>query len=291
MSPHALEWKGRLVLLSCQLLSYLPLGLLRSLGWLIGSCLIIFPLRVVATSRTNIARCLPHLDAAAQKKLLRQSLRELCMSILELPSIWAAPYAKLRKCMLHVEGEEILINALQSGSGVLIGAPHLGAWELLNLFLAEHTELTVLYKAPKLAWMEAVLNAARSRTRAKPIRADAQAVRSLLKTLQTGGAVGILPDQQPKAGDGEFAPMFGVHALTMTLFPKLAARAKVRTLFACCLRVPGGFSIVVREANPAATTVAALNDNVQSLAALKLAQYQWSYKRYSMRPEGEENFY
>ena len=35
-------------------------------------------------------------------------------------------------------------------------------------------------------------------------------IRQLFKLLKDGGVVGILPDQQPKAGDGEFAPFFGV---------------------------------------------------------------------------------
>jgi Kdo2-lipid IVA lauroyltransferase/acyltransferase len=286
-----LEWKGRLVLLACKVLSFFPLRILRAIAWVIGSFLPFMPLRIVAVSRMNIVRCQPDLSPRAQAKLLRESLRELCTSVLELPTVWSAPYPRLRKLVRHIEGEELLLAALQSGDGVLIGAPHLGAWELLNLYLAEHTELTILYKAPKLAWMEAVLNRVRSRTRAVPIRADTQAVRSLLKSLQNGGAIGILPDQQPKAGDGEFAPMFGINAFTMTLFPKLAARANVRTLFACCLRESGGYRIVIRAAEPDAASVETLNRNVQALAELALSQYQWSYKRYSMRPEGEAKFY
>jgi Kdo2-lipid IVA lauroyltransferase/acyltransferase len=286
-----LTFKARLVLGAVKLLGLLPLGLLRLLGHTMGSLLIVLPLREVTVSRKNIALCLPELDAQAQRKLLQQSLRELCTSLFELPKIWGAPYPQLHRLIHRIEGEELLLDAIRSDAGVLIAAPHLGAWELLNLYLASHAEIAVLYRAPKTAWMEAVLNRARARTRAVPVRAEPQAVRLLLRTLQNGGMVGILPDQQPKQGEGEFARMFGVDAFTMTLFPKLAARANVRTLFASCLRVRGGFEIVIRNADPEVLSTQALNQNVEQMAKLALAQYQWSYKRYSMRPNGQQNIY
>jgi hypothetical protein len=62
------------------------------------------------------------------------------------------------------------------------------------------------------------------------VRAEASGVRTLLKRLQKGGVVGILPDQQPKAGEGEFAPFFGKQALTMTLLGRLANRSGAQVL-------------------------------------------------------------
>ena len=174
---------------------------------------------------------------------------------------------------------------------MIIAVPHLGAWELLNLYLAEHTELAVLYRAPRHAWVELLLNAARGRTRAVPVRAEPAAVRGLLKRLQNGGVLGILPDQQPKQGEGEFAPMFGIDALTMTLLPKLAVRTGAAVLFASAVRVAGGFQIQLQAAAPEVIDVATLNVNVENLVLPWLAQYQWSYKRYSMRPEGQPRFY
>ncbi len=47
-------------------------------------------------------------------------------------------------------------------------------------------------------------------------------VRKLLKALKSGEAVGMLPDQAPKAGEGVWAPFFGRPAYTMTLAARLA---------------------------------------------------------------------
>jgi len=120
-------------------------------------------------------------------------------------------------------------------------------------------------------------------------------VRKLYKRLVDGGVVGILPDQQPKLGDGEFAPFFGTPALTMVLLSRLAQRTGALVLFAFAERLPrgAGFRLHVLPAPPGIadpdlpTAVAALNRGVEACVRLAPAQYQWHYKRYSIRPPGE----
>jgi Kdo2-lipid IVA lauroyltransferase/acyltransferase len=290
-APIERSKRARLVLYALKVLGLIPLPLLRLLGILLGTLVSLLPLRESKVTRRNLALCLPDHSGAERHKLHRTSLQHVLMSVFELPKIWTRPYPELATYLKEIHGTEFLQAALDAGHGVLIAAPHLGAWELLNLYLAQQTELAILYRAPRQAWVEVVLNSARGRTRAVPIRAEPAAVRGLLKRLQSGGAIGILPDQQPKQGEGEFAPMFGVSALTMTLLPKLAQRTGATVLFASCVRVPGGFRIDIRQADPAVVDVASLNANIETIAKPWLAQYQWSYKRYSMRPEGEVGLY
>lgn len=290
MTPK-LPWQARLTLWLLRFLALLPLSWLRGLGTFLGSILSVLPIRETQITRQNIRLCFPNLDRARAAKLARSSLQHMLMSVCELPKIWSLPYPKLARLIGDVSGAEALMHALALGKGVIIAVPHLGAWELLNLYLAEQTELAVLYRAPRKAWVESVLNAARGRTRALPVRAEPAAVRGLLKRLQSGGVLGILPDQQPKQGEGEFAPMFGVDAFTMTLLPKLAVRTGATVLFANAVRVSGGFRIEVRAAAPDVIDVNTLNANVQSLVQPWLEQYQWSYKRYSMRPHGQARIY
>ncbi len=287
----ALPWQARATILLLRVLGVLPLSVLRALGYALGAVVSILPIRETRVTKQNIGMCMPELDRAQAAALARTSLQHLLISVCELPKIWSLPYPKLARLIVSVKGDETLKTALASGNGVLIAVPHLGAWELLNLYLAEHTELAVLYRAPRKAWVESVLNAARGRTRAVPVRAEPTAVRGLLKRLQNGGVVGILPDQQPKQGEGEFAPMFGIDALTMTLLPKLAVRTGAVVLFASAVRVAGGFHIEIRAAAPAVVDVETLNSNVESAVRPWLAQYQWSYKRYSMRPKGQPRIY
>jgi len=286
-----MPWQARATLLLLRLLGLLPLSWLRGFGILLGTIISILPIRETRVTRQNIRLCCPRLDRVQAATLARKSLQHLLMSVCELPKIWSLPYPKLARLIVGVSGEETLKRALALGKGVIVAVPHLGAWELLNLYLAEHTELAVLYRAPRKAWVESVLNAARGRTRAIPVRAEPSAVRGLLKRLQSGGVLGILPDQQPKQGEGEFAPIFGIDAFTMTLLPKLAVRTCATVLFANAVRIPGGFRIEIRAAAPDVIDVKTLNVNVEKLVQPWLAQYQWSYKRYSMRPDGQARIY
>ncbi len=286
-----MPWQARATLLLLRLFGLLPLSWLRGLGVVLGSLISILPIRETRVTRQNIKLCFPHLDRMQAAKLARSSLQHMLMSVCELPKIWSLPYPKLARLIVDANGVNALEHALALRKGVIIAVPHLGAWELLNFYVAEQTELAVLYRAPRKPWVESVLNAARGRTRAVPVRAEPAAVRGLLKRLQSGGVLGILPDQQPKQGEGEFAPMFGIDAFTMTLLPKLAVRTGATVLFANAVRVTGGFRIEIRAAAPEVIDVKTLNINVENLVQPWLEQYQWSYKRYSMRPEGQPRIY
>jgi KDO2-lipid IV(A) lauroyltransferase len=114
-------------------------------------------------------------------------------------------------------------------------------------------------------------------------------VRTLYKRLASGGTVGILPDQKPRAGDGEFAPFFGRDALTMVLLPRLAARTGATVLFAFAERLAKGegYRIHLLPApsgvveQDLALACAALNRGVEQCVELAFTQYQWHYKRYT----------
>src|SRR3546814_11330623 len=92
------------------------------------------------------------------------------------------------------------------------------------------TPLAILYRPPESAVGEAFLRRVRADEgdRVTQVRAEGPGIRQLFKVPKAGGVVGILPDQQPKAGDGEFAPIFGVPALPLTLLGRLAERRGAR---------------------------------------------------------------
>ena len=134
------------------------------------------------------------------------------------------------------------------------------------------------------------LRLARGGDNVQLVPAETNAMRPLFKALQAGQTIGITPDQQPKFGGGEFAPFFGKPALTLSLIPKLAARSGAPVLFAYCERVAGGFDLRFESA-PAdiangdiVVATAAMNACVEAIARRDLRQYQWTYKRYTLRP-------
>jgi KDO2-lipid IV(A) lauroyltransferase len=254
-------------------------------------------------ARRNLVLAFPAMTPVQRDALHRAVLRTTARQALETLRFWARPRAGNFALIREHEGVALFDAALASGHGVIIAAPHYGNWELLNQWLAGRTPLAILYRAPESAIGEAFLQRVRADDdgRVTQVRAEGAAVRQLFKRLNEGGVVGILPDQQPKAGEGEFAPFFGVQALTMTLLPRLAARSGATVLFAYCERIGAGPGFRLRfEAAPPelsavdpAIGVRALNAAVEGIARRDPAQYQWTYKRYTLRPpgSGEDNPY
>ena len=261
--------------------------------------------REARVARRNLELIRPELDAAAREALLAEILRTTTRQAFETLRLWTRPAARNLRDIVEVHGEALFDAAVQSGRGLLVAAPHMGNWELLNQWLAKKTPLAILYRPPESAIGEAFLRRVRANADGdvEQVRAEASGVRTLLKRLQKNGVVGILPDQQPKAGEGEFAPFFGKQALTMTLLGRLANRSGATVLLCWCQRLPGKgvpkFALHI-EAAPGAIAdadpqraVTALNAGVEAIAQHDFAQYQWTYKRYTLRPaeSGEDNPY
>jgi KDO2-lipid IV(A) lauroyltransferase len=283
----------------------LPWPLLRALADGMARLWVLLGAREARVARRNLELIRPELDAAAREALLADVLRTTARQAFETLRLWTRPAARNLADIVEVHGEALFDAALRSGDGLIVGAPHMGNWELLNQWLASKTPLAILYRPPESAIGEAFLRRVRANAGGdvEQVRAEASGVRILLKRLQKGGVVGILPDQQPRMGDGEFAPFFGKQALTMTLLGRLAHRSRARVLLCWCQRLPGGgaprFALHVESAPDGIAdaeprrAVEALNAGVEAVARRDFAQYQWTYKRYKYRPadSGETNPY
>src|SRR5690606_24181480 len=249
--------------------------------------------------RCNLELAYPELLPGQREQLLQSILRSTARQLLGTLRLWTRPHAENLALIREQHGTELLDTAIAAGKGVIIVAPHHGNWELLNQWLAARTPLAILYAPPESAVGEAFLQRVRASddnaARVTQVRAEGAGVRQLFKRLAAGGVVGILPDQQPKGGDGAFAPFFGIQALTMTLLGRLAGRSGAPVLFAWCERIGSGpdHALWIAPADPGiddpdpvrATT--ALNAGVERIARRDPAQYQWTYKRFKARPPGD----
>ncbi len=236
-----MRWYVRLTWWTLRALGVLPLPALYAIGGALGR-----PLwwrrrareRVHTEVNMRIAR--PDLDDASRDALVRACLVETGHAVTEMAAVWGRGARRALRLVREVQGLEHFEAALRSGRGLIVAAPHLGCWELLNYWLCAHTPIAILYAPPRdLAW-EALLVRARGELAPEQVRADGAGVRSLYKRLASGGVVGILPDQQPKRGEGQFAPFFGLDANTMVLLPRIAHRTGSTVLFAFAERLPRG---------------------------------------------------
>ncbi len=252
-------------------------------------------------ARRNLELAYPDLLPGQREEWRRAILRTTARQALETLRFWTRPHAENLACLHGEHGAALYDAARRAGRGVIVIAPHFGNWELLNQWLASRGPFAFVYAPPESAVGNAFLLRARGGAEVTQVRAEGPAVRQLWKRLKEGGAIAILPDQQPKQGDGEFAPFFGIPALTMTLVSRLAERTGAPVLCAWCERSGPGLEFVLHVepvptqiADPdLAVATAALNAAVERVARRDPAQYQWTYKRYTLRPpgSGEENPY
>jgi len=283
------------------LVGRLPWSWLRTLGDAMAWAWRRSDARESRVARRNLEIAFPDLLPGQREDLHQAILRTTARQALETLRFWTRPPAENLRLLRERHGEALYDAALASGKGVIVAAPHFGNWELLNQWLASRGPIAIVYRPPESPVGDAFLLRVRGADNIRQVRAEGPAVRQLWKVLKDGGAVGILPDQQPKAGDGEFAPFFGTQALTMTLVSRLAERTGATVLFAWCERIGPGpaFALHVEPAPPGiadpdpVAAVTALNQAVERIARRDPAQYQWTYKRYTLRPEGsgEDNPY
>lgn len=246
-------------------------------------------------TRRNLELVYPELPAAERQRLHRDILHTTARQTLETLYLWTHPPANnLQRHLVERHGQALYDAALAAGKGVIVVAPHYGNWELLNQWLASRGPFAFVYAPPANTTGDAFLQRVRSGDNVRQVRAEGPAVRQLFKVLKDGGAVAILPDQQPKNGDGVFVPFFGLQALTMTLVNRLAERTGATVLFAWCERTGPNLQFALHvEPAPAEMAdpdlqVAAgtLNAGIERIARRDPSQYQWTYKRYTLRPPG-----
>lgn len=295
--------KSFITLCFLHLLSWLPLGLARRLGQVLGLWCWYLKTRMQQTTATNLKLCFPSLDDAAREHLGRRSLQSTLQTITEAGAAWLWPVHRTLALIQRVDNLVLLQRAKEAGKGVIVLAPHLGNWEILGLYLngCGLGQSYQLYQAPADPRLDALIYRGRSRAGATMVATDNKGVAELLRALRAGNIAGILPDQVPDAGGGEYAPFFGVPALTMTLLVKLQQKTGAAVVLAFARRVAGqegpGFELVFREpdpgiyANDMPSALAAMNRSIEALISLAPEQYQWEYKRFRRQPEGAPRVY
>jgi KDO2-lipid IV(A) lauroyltransferase len=263
-----------------QLLARLPLRVLHALGCFLGWA-------IYGISPTY-RRHLRENSAAAgysDARLRRAAIREAGKMVLEAPRIWLRPRAESLALLRGIDGIEHYDAARAAGKAIVLLTPHIGCFEICAHAFAERHPITVLYRPSKQEWLQPMIDRGRSQPGVSLASADLAGVRLLLAALKRRETVGILPDQVPGVGEGEWAEFFGRPAYTMTLASKLASRADVTCLLVAGERLPRGAGYVLRirmlpPALPGETGTRHMNRAIESMVRMLPAQYLWGYNRY-----------
>ena len=276
------------------LLGKLPLRWLHRLGAWLGWLVYFASPSYAARLRENLKKSGVCLNPADYRTVLHQAIAEAGKGALELPAVWLRPEQDVLRLIRRCHGWEHVEAALKRGKGIIFLTPHLGCFEITSLNYAAYHPVTVLYRPPKLRWLQPLLEAGRRRGQVTLAPTDMRGVKALLKALRRGEAVGILPDQTPGNGEGVWAEFFGRPAYTMTLAARLARStgATVILIYAERLARGEGFDVwqePLPEGLPDRPEDAArfLNAAIEGLIRKQPAQYLWSYNRYKIPRDTE----
>lgn len=251
-----------------------------ALGWLIYWC----SPKAAITIKNNIQNSGLAKSPEQFKQILNENIAESGKAVLETIGIWRKNEVDILFLVKQVHGWEIVQDALQMGKGIIFLTPHLGCFEITSIYYGSKHPITVLYRPPKLQLLQQFILQGRTRQGVTLAEASAGGVRKLMQALKRNEAIGILPDQIPKAGEGEWADFFGKPAYTMTLASKLAEKTGATVIMAFGERLKNGAGYAIHLQKVASiATPNLLNQAVERQIAHKPAQYLWRYDRYKQR--------
>lgn len=267
-------------------LSVFSLPTIHRLGSLLGNLIYLFMPKYKQRIVENLKQSGLYSDDVQLKKAIKQNILESGKSILETFAIWQKDEKEIRSFVKQVYGWDNIKTALQADKGVMFLTPHLGCFEIISIYICTHHPITVLFRAPKMKWILPLMLKGRIRAGIALAEANSNGVRKIMQSLKKGEIIGILPDQIPLAGEGEWAPFFGKPAYTMTLASKLASKTDVAVFMVFVERLPHGAGYNIHFTpleNGAIATTALLNKAIEQQVAKSPTQYLWSYPRYKVR--------
>lgn len=295
----SIHLKAKLVQVILRGFAKLPLAVAQGIGMSLGFLLYIIPNAVKKVVKKNIQSCFPAEFWQAQQKLICSTLMHVVASAAEYGAWWLWSPKKISPLVKNVYGEEHLQAAVARKKGILILAPHLGAWEVAQGYIPSRYACSVMYRPLRVTALEEFVKVARERGGSDLLPLTPSGMREAYAKLVRGELLAILPDQVPSKNGGVFAPFFGIPTWTMTLAIKLAQKTKAEVFigYAKRLGVGRGFDIYFAPVNAEifnpdlSIAAAAMNADIEACVRKIPAQYQWAYKRFKVQPNGQDKFY
>jgi KDO2-lipid IV(A) lauroyltransferase len=229
----------------------LPLSTLDTLGRGIGRIAYGLDIRHRRIILQNLAFIYPQWDSGQTRQMARRVFEHFGVVLLE---ILQAPFLSRAQLMdrVHVEGLEILVQAMHEAHGCLLYSAHLGNWELGFLALSARLNCSVLTVAKpiKLGAAHAWLNALRSRFGNRVVFKDG-ALPFMVRSLRKGHTVAVLIDQGVRHKEAVEVSFFGKRTMATPAAALLGLRCRVPVIPIFCVRGRDGrYRIQVQRAVP-----------------------------------------
>lgn len=218
---------GRLGVWLMGLLAYLPLPVLRGLGWVLGRILfvLVVPRRKIALR--NLALCFPQASPAQHRAWAREAFVVFCQTFLDRSWLWSAP----REVVLRRVKLQGALHELEGDTPTIIFAPHFYGMDAGGLALPLHTTraFTSIFSTHPNPALDAWFMRGRQRFGDVRMLNRADGVKPIISSLRKGGLLYLLPDMDFGPNESIFVPFYGMQAATVPSLSRFArlGRAKV----------------------------------------------------------------
>ncbi|MCL2022389.1 MAG: lysophospholipid acyltransferase family protein [Betaproteobacteria bacterium] len=286
---------ARLVLALLWLLHWLPLPLLRRVGFLLGVVFFYGGRTRREIARINLRLCFPDMGEAARKQLLRQHFIVFSQSLLDRALFWWASPARLSR-LLTVCGWENVVRADKSPT--LLLAPHFAGLDAGGVAVTMRTPGVSIYSRQKRqpVFDQVILNG-RMRFNQPVLISRKEGIRRAIKAMKEGLPFYYLPDMDLGRAESIFVPFFGIPAATVPGVSRLARVTGAKVVPVVTRMTAKGYTIDFLppwENFPGASVEADtlfMNRFIEQCVETMPEQYHWLHKRFKTRPPGEEKFY
>ncbi|MDX2031795.1 MAG: lysophospholipid acyltransferase family protein [Blastocatellia bacterium] len=250
----------------------------------------------------NLRLAFPDSSEAERDRIKRGVFRNLGRLLGEISQFRRLDRAKIESIVAY-EGLENYHAAVGRGRGVILLTGHIGCWELSVFAHSIYGyPMSFLKRNVDNPLVERLAEGYRARFGNRGIDKK-NSVREILKTLKSGGVVGILADLNASREEGVFVEFFGRQASTTAGVATLALRTGAAVLPGYLLWDEAA-RIHRLHFEPPIETIDTGNQkedvvaNTQRYAAALEAvirrhpdQWLWIHRRWRTRPEGEPEIY
>jgi Kdo2-lipid IVA lauroyltransferase/acyltransferase len=276
-------------------MAWLPLPVVRALGWLLGR----FLYRVVGKRRkvvhANLKLCFPEQTDEERTRVARGVFVRFAQAWLDRGWLWHASREKVSQRLVLTGATHLL----SSHDALVFFAPHFMGLDAGGTAISLHAQrkLASIYSAQLNPQVDAWLFEGRRRYADWQLIAKQDGLKPIATALREGAALYLLPDMDFGPRDSLFVPFMGVTAATVGTLPRFArlGRGRVATVFT--RMTPQGYETWISEpwgdypTDDLEQDVARMNRELERLIRQAPEQYYWVHKRFKTRPAGQGSLY
>jgi KDO2-lipid IV(A) lauroyltransferase len=276
------------------LLHWLPLHVLRGLGWVLGRVLFVLGRERREVALINLRLCFPEKTEAEREVLARKHFVVFSRAVLDRTLGWWASKERIER-IVRISGAENLTDT--EGKPVILLSPHFVGLDAGASRISMCVVGCSVYSNQKNPVLNKLLYDGRKRFNDTLLLSRQDGMRRIVKALKDGYPFYYLPDMDFGPRDSIFVPFFGIQTATIPAVSRLVRMTGAKVVACITRQVPDGYEVEVMPAwenfpgESVEADTAYVNRFIESQVLRMPEQYFWLHKRFKTRPAGEQRFY